>query len=187
MSSTADGLRQPPPDSFPEFYFDLVWNLAASARIMRLKLPAFIAAASSPGLVTLLGDCLALTGHDNAALEAIVSRLDRPARLHAAELESLLGTAGREFGDWPPGQVRDLGLTGVLRAAVYMVIPTCDLAISLAARLGYDHHVATLTRLREHIAATDSRLQLAIQTQIAAPEVARPRSETAESDLASSP
>ena len=186
MSAAADDLRDPPPDAFPEFYFDLVWSLAASARIMSVKLPSFVSAASSPELVTLLDDCLALTNHHNDALEGIVARLDRPARVHAAELESLLGTAAREFGGWPRGEVRDLALTGVLRSAVYMVIPTCELAISLATRLGYDHHVAALTRLREDIAATDSRLQLSIQTQIAAPEVAPATSVTPESDLDSS-
>jgi ferritin-like metal-binding protein YciE len=187
MPNVADDVSHPPPDSFPEFYFDLLWNLAASARIMRLKLPGFITAASNPELATLLGDCLAMTSRHGDALEAIVSRLDRPARLHAAELESLLGTAAREFGDWPPGQLRDLALTAVLRGAVYMVIPACELAISLAARLGYDHHVATLTRLREDTAATDSRLQLAIQTQVAAARVAPATSTATKSDLLSAP
>ena len=117
MSPVADPLH-PPPDSFPELYFDLAWNLAASTRIMLLKLPSFVAAVSNPELVALLGDSLALTNLHNAALEAIVASLDRPARLHAAELESLLGTAGREFGAWPRGEVRDLALTSVIRAAI---------------------------------------------------------------------
>ncbi len=183
MSPLADDLHHSPPDSFPELYYDLLWNLAASTRIMRLKLPGFITGASSPDLVTLFGDCLALTSHHEAALDAIVSRLDRPAHLHAAELESLLGTGAREFGAWPLGDVRDLALTSTMRAAVYMATPACELAISLAARLGYDHHLPTLTRLREDIAATDSRLQLAIQTQVAAPRVTRPRSPTARDDV----
>ena len=183
MSTVADDLHHPPPDSFPEFYFGLVSNLAGSCSIMTLKLPDFIKAATNPEIVALFGDCLALTSQHHAALEAIVSRLDRPAPFHAAELESLLGTAGRELGDWPPGPVRDLALTAVVRAALYIAIPACELAKSLAALLGYDRDVPTLTRLREDIAATDARLQLAIRTQLAAPQVARARSTTATSDL----
>jgi ferritin-like metal-binding protein YciE len=172
-----------PPDSFPEIYLDLLWNLAASTRIMRLKLPALIAEASNPELVAILGDCMALTGHHDAAINAIVSRIDRPARFHAAELETLLGTADRELSGWSRGEARDLAITSVVRTSVHMAIPTCELAASLAAVLGHQHHVAALTRLREDIAVTDSRLQAVIRTQVTAHRLARATSRAAESDL----
>jgi hypothetical protein len=172
-----------PPDSFPEIYLDLLWNLAASTRIMRLKLPSLIAAASNPELVAILGDCLALTGHHEAALNAIVSHIDRPARLHAAELETLLGTADRELNGWSRGEARDLATTNVVRTAVYMATPTCELAMSLAKLFGNRHQVAALTRLREDITLTDSRLHAALRTQVTAHPAAGAASGTAESDL----
>ena len=172
-----------PPDSFPEIYFDLLWNLAASTRIMRLKLPALIAEASNPELVTILGDCMALAGHHDAAINAIVSRIDRPARFHAAELETLLGTADRELSGWSRGEARDLAITNVVRTAVHMAIPTSDLAASLAPVLDYRQHVAALSRLREDIAVTDSRLQAVIRTQVTAHHLERATLRAAESDL----
>jgi Domain of unknown function (DUF892) len=172
-----------PLDSFPEIYLDLLWNLAASTRIMRLKLPALIAEASNPELIAILGDCLALTGHHDPALNGIVSHIDRPARFHAAELETLLGTSDRELSGWSRGEARDLAITHVVRTAVYMAIPTCDLATSLASMLGYRHHVAVLSRLREDIAVTDSRLQAVTRTQITAHRPARATSGIKESDL----
>jgi len=172
-----------PPDSFPEIYLDLLWNLAASTRIMRLKFPKLIAGASNPELVAILGDCLALTGHHDGALNAIVSSIDRPARLHAAELETLLGTAEGELGGWSRGEARDLAITNLVRTAVYMAIPTCDLAMSLGAVLGYRHHVAALSRLREDITVTDSRLQLVIRTQVTAHRLTRATAGAAEQDF----
>jgi hypothetical protein len=172
-----------PPGSFPEIYLDLAWNLAASTRIMHLKLPALIAAASDPELVAILGDCMALTGHHDGALNSIVSRIDRPARFHAAELETLLGTSERELSGWPRGDARDLAITNVVRSAVYMAIPTCELAANLATLLEYRHDVAALSRLREDIAVTDSRLQAVIRTQLAAHRLARATSGAVKSDL----
>ena len=171
------------PVSFPEIYLDLVWNLAASTRIMRLKLPALMTGASNPELVAILGDCLALAGHHDAGLNGIVSRIDRPARVHAAELETLLGTADRELSGGSRGEARDLAISTVVRTAVYMAIPTCELATSLAVVLGYRHHVAALSRLREDIAVTDSRLQLVIRTQVTAYRHTRATAGAAESDL----
>jgi hypothetical protein len=179
----ADDVSRPPESSFAEIYLDLLWNLAASTRIMRLKLPTLIAGASNPELVTILGDCLALAGHHDAALNGIVSRIDRPARLHAAELETLLGTADRELSGWSRGEARDLAVTNVVRTAVYMAIPTCELATSLAAALGYRHHVTALSGLRQDIAMTDSRLQAVIRTQVTAHRLAPVTSRVAESDL----
>ncbi len=172
-----------PPDTFPEIYLALLGHLAASTRIMRLKLPALIAAASNPELVAILGDCMALTTYNDAALNAIVSRIDRPARSQAAELETLLGTADRELNGWSRGEARDLAITLVVRTAVHTAIPTCELATSLAGVLGYRNHVAVLSRLREDVAATDSRLQLVIRTQVTAHRLARSASGAAESDL----
>jgi hypothetical protein len=173
----------PAPGSFPEIYLDLLWNLAASTRIMRLKLPAFIAGASNPELIAILGDCLALAGHHDAALNGIVSGIDQPARFHAAELETLPGTAERAHSTRPRGEARDLAIATVVRTAVYMAIPACELATRLAAVLGYRHHVAVLTRLREDISVTDSRLEALIRTQVTAHQLARATSRAAGSDL----
>lgn len=162
-----------PSDSFPEIYLGLLWNLAASSRIMRLKLPALITEASHPELITVLGDCLASAGHHAAALDAIVSRIDRPARFHAAELETLLGTADRELSGWSRGEARDLALANLVRTAVSMAIPACELATSLAPVLGYQHDVPALSRLREDIASIDSGLQAVIRTQVSAHRPAR--------------
>jgi hypothetical protein len=111
---------------------------------------------------------LALTGHHHDALEAIVLRFDRPARLHAAELETLLGTGAREISYWPAGETRDLALASILRSALYQAIPTCELAASLAGAFGQSGHVAELNRLREDIAATDAQLERMISARIAA-------------------
>jgi hypothetical protein len=178
----ADDLSRP-PGAFPEIYLDLLWNLAASTRIMRLKLPALIAGSSDPELIVILGDCLALAGHHDAALNGIVSRIDQPARFHAAELETLLGTAERELSGWSRGEARDLAITNVVRTAVYMAIPTCELATSIAEAVGYRHHVTALSRLHADIALTDSRLQQVIRAQLTAHPLARAESMGPESDL----
>jgi len=179
----ADDMLHLSPDSFPEVFHDLVWHLLASTRIMLLKLPAFIEAASNPELVAILGDCVAPATRHAAALETILSGLDRPALLHTAELETLLGNAARELSGMSSGKTRDLGVTNVVQTAMHMAIPSCELALSLAAVLGYPQHATALTRLREDIAATDARMQVVMRTQVAAHRVAKGTSSAATSDL----
>jgi ferritin-like metal-binding protein YciE len=146
-------------ESFPELYLDLVWNLAASSGIMRLKLPVFATAASDSELVAVIGACLTITIEHHDALEAIVSREDRPARVHAAELEDLLGTAARQFAGQSSGPVRDVAFASLLRTVLHLAIPSYELAATLAGELGYDSQDRTLGRFRDEIATVDSHLE----------------------------
>jgi ferritin-like metal-binding protein YciE len=158
---------RPRPLDLPELYVSLLWNLKASAAIMLIKLPALAAAASAPQLATLLRDCIGMTSHHHDALERILARFDRAAPGHAAELETLLGSAARQIADWSPGDVRDVALSSIVRCAIYMAIPACELAIDLARVLGYTAHINELTQMRSDMAAVDSRLQLMIRARLA--------------------
>jgi hypothetical protein len=162
------------PESLPEFYLDLVGNLAASSRIMVLKLPAFATAATDGELVGIVGQCLTLSIGHRDALEAIVSHLDRPPRLHAAELEDLLGTGAREMSGWRPGTIRDLGLAGLLRTALHLAFPSYELARSLAAELGYESQDHTLSRLRHEVGSIDSHLQRVTQQLVTGRAIGSP-------------
>ena len=47
----------------------------------------------------------------------------------------------------------------VVRTAIHMAIPACEVAMHLAATLGYDAHVRTLEDLRAELSETDAQLQ----------------------------
>ena len=160
----ADVALDPTAASLLELYRDLVWNLAASARTMRLKLPAFASAASDPDLLILIADVLRRATESASALEAIASRADRPARVHAAELEALLSTAGRETAGWASGKAHDVALAAVLRTALHLAIPSYEVAMSLAPVVGYAAHRRALSQLGAGLGALDSRLQEIVQS-----------------------
>lgn len=153
-------------DALRELYQDLVWNLAASSRTMRLKLSAFTSLASDLDLVATFAEALRLSAEHADALQALASRTDRPARVHAAELESLLGTAARLTGDWQSGRARDVALALVLRTATHLAIPSCELAMSLAAVVGYPAHRDTLSMLRSDLTALDARLRIVLHSLV---------------------
>jgi ferritin-like metal-binding protein YciE len=162
----ADVGLDPTVDSLSELYQDLLWNLAASARVMRLKLPDFASAASDPELLALIGDALRRSAEVTGALEAIASRADRPARVHAAELETALSTAARETAGWQAGKARDIALTSVMQTALHLEIPSCDLAMSLAPVVGHATHGHTLNQMWDNICTLDSRLRGIMQSLV---------------------
>ena len=162
----ADVGLDPTVDSLSELYQDVLWNLAASARVMRLKLPDFASAASDPEVLALIGDALRRSAEVAGALEAIAARADRPARVHAAELETALSTAARETAGWQPGKARDIALTSVMRTALHLEIPSCDLAMSLAPAVGHATHRHTLTQMWDNICTLDSRLRGIMQSLV---------------------
>lgn len=153
-------------DSLRELYQDVVWNLAASSRTMRLKLSAFTSLASDLELVAIFAEALRLSAQHADAVQALAARTDRPAPVHAAELESLLGTAARLTADWQSGRARDIALALVLRTAIHLAIPSCELAMSLAAVVGYPAHHDTLTMLRSDLTRLDPRLRVIIHSLV---------------------
>ena len=158
-----DATGRQSPDSFSALYVDVVWNLAVSNRIMRLKLPNFATAASDPGLVGLVGEVLALATRHREALEAIVTHVDRPAPTHAVELETLLGTAAQQTAGWPPGRARDLAYAVVIRRALHLGIPSYELARNLAVEVGYTMQEQALRRFRDDVLDVDDQLQRLMQ------------------------
>jgi ferritin-like metal-binding protein YciE len=154
-----DEIREQSLDSVPELYVDLLWNIDASTRIMLAKLPTMASIASDADLATLLRDCFGLASHRHAELEAILSRFDQPARVHAAELETLIGNATRRISGWAPGEAKDIALMSVVRTAIHMAIPSCEIAMNLAAALGYETQVEPLASLRQDLLTRDAQFE----------------------------
>jgi hypothetical protein len=78
----------------------------------------------------------------------------------------LLGTAARLTGGWQSGRARDIALALVLRTAIHLGIPSCELAMSLAAVVGYPAHHDTLSMLRSDFTALDARLRVVIHSLV---------------------
>jgi ferritin-like metal-binding protein YciE len=154
----SDDTRDTSLDSLPELYHDMLWNIDASARIMLAKLPGMASIASDADLATLLRDYFGLVSHHHAALESILARFGQPARVHAAELEALVGNATRWLAERPSGEAKDVGLCAVVRTAINMVIPACEIAMNLAATVGYETQIETLASLRQDLLSSDARL-----------------------------
>ncbi len=144
-------MREQSLASVPELYLDLLWNIDASTRIMLAKLPTMASIASDPELATLLRDCFGLASHRHGELETILARFNQPARVHAAELETLIGNATRRLSGWAPGEAKDIALTVVVRTAIHMAIPACEIAMNLAAAVGYETQIETLAGLRQDL------------------------------------
>src|SRR5579862_1741013 len=96
--------------SLAELYLDTLWNLHASCGIMVAKLPTMAAIVSYPPLATALLGGWRVAGEHRDVLEGMVSRSGEPARVHAAEMEALLGEAARQFGGWSTGDARNLAV-----------------------------------------------------------------------------
>jgi Domain of unknown function (DUF892) len=158
----ADMALYPPVESLSQLYLDVLWNLASKATMLRVKLPAFASAASDPELVALLGDALGRSTEAANTLEATASRFERPGRMHAAELETLLGTVATEIAGWHAGKPRDVALTSVLRSAIHLSIPACELCISLAPVVGYPAHERVFARILNDVTTLDGRLRAII-------------------------
>jgi len=154
----SDETRETPLGSLPELYFDMLWNIDASTRIMIARLPTMASDASDGDLATLLRDCLGSSSHHHAELETILARFDKPARVHAAELETLVGTATQQLSEWEPGEPKDVALCAVVRTAIHTTLPVCEIAMNLAAVLGYDTQIEALASLRQDLLSKDATL-----------------------------
>ena len=96
----------------------------------------------------------------------IVSQLDRPALVHAAELEDLLGTRARQLAG-SSGSVLDIALANELRTALHLTIPSYELAKRLAAQLGYESQARALDRFHDDLFAVDTHLRDLLQRLLA--------------------
>ena len=144
-------------ESLPQLYLDLLWNIDASARIMLTKLPVMADHATDVDLTTLLRDSIGVVSHHQFTLQNILKRFDQPARVHAAELETLVGHAAG-LADWPAGEVRDVALSDVVRTVIHMAIPPCEIAMNIAGALGYETQIEALASFHHDLLNTDGRL-----------------------------
>jgi ferritin-like metal-binding protein YciE len=142
----------------PELYLDMLWNIDASTRIMIARLPMMASAASDSDLATLLRDSLGAASHHHAELETVLARLNRPARVHAEEIETLVGNATRQLSEWESGEPKDIALCAVMRAAIHTTLPVCEIAMNLAAVLGYETQIEALASLRQDLLSKDEDL-----------------------------
>jgi ferritin-like metal-binding protein YciE len=160
--------------SFPDLYVDLLWNLFGGAQLMKAKLPAMADTVSDQHLATLLRDTLGQASHAADQLTAMLAQFEGPARVHAAELETLLGDAARRLPDWPPGDTRDAVVTTVVRCVMHSAMPGCELAIVLAEVIGLTQHIDALQALHGQMRATDDSLRRLIDRRIRASHAAGP-------------
>jgi hypothetical protein len=156
-----------------DLYVDALWNLDAGTRMMMVKLPRMADEISNQELATVLRDTLGQASHAEAQLTVMVSHFAGPARVHAVEMESLLGDTARRLADWAPGDPRDLYLNTVVRSVIHTAIPECELAIALAEVVGFPQHLGELKVFRSQMQASDESLRRMSDQQIRA--TSRPR------------
>lgn len=149
----------PAGDSLLQLYVDVLWNLTASAQMVRVRLPAFAGKSSDPELLASIAEALRVCAEAGNALEEIASRFQQPARRHAAELEELLVSVATATSGWHAGSAEDLALTGLLRKAIHLGMPSCDLVMNLAPVVGYPAHAKVLAKVYDEITALDEQLR----------------------------
>jgi ferritin-like metal-binding protein YciE len=145
--------------SMRELYVDALWNLHIGAHLMMAKVPAMADAVSDEELSTALRDIVGEASHAAKELLAMLSHFAGPARVHAAELEALVGDAARTLAAWPSGDPRDVAVSGVVRTALHSIMPGCELAIVLADVVGFPQYVGTLEALLHQTQTTDENLR----------------------------
>ena len=157
--------------SFPDLYVDVLWNLHAGARVLLATLPVMVERIADRELATVLRDLWGQASHAEEHLMTVLSHFDGPARMHAAEMETLIGVAMRRFGGWPRGDVHDVAASTVVRSAIHMAIPGCEMAIVLAKTIGSPEHVGGLEALRSQMQATDDNLRRLSEQRVTKPRV----------------
>jgi ferritin-like metal-binding protein YciE len=145
--------------SFPDLYVDVLWNLRAGARVLTATLPLVVERIAYHEIATVLRDLWGQASHAEEQLSTVLSHFGGPARMHAAEMETLIGVAMRRFGNWPRGDAHDVAASMVLRSAIHTAIPGCELAIALAKAIGFPQHVRGLEALRAQMQTTDDNLR----------------------------
>jgi ferritin-like metal-binding protein YciE len=161
--------------SFPDLYVDVLWNLRAGARVLMATLPVMVERTTDREIATVLRDLWGQASHTDEQLNTVLSRFDGPARMHAAEMETLIGVAMRRFGSWPRGDPHDVAACAIVRAAIHTAIPGCELAIVLAKAIGFAQHVGGLEALRGQMQVTDDNLRRLSEQRITEAYAAPPR------------
>jgi len=154
--------------SLQDVYVDALWDLRAGAEVTLRSLSPMVPAVSDHELAAALQVFLGQVSHRLQLLEVMVARFSVPARLHAEELETLAGHAMRFLADGPAGEVRDIGIATVCRAAIHYAIPEYELASVLARALGYEKHAADLEPMLAAVLATDKTIARLVEDQIRA-------------------
>jgi ferritin-like metal-binding protein YciE len=154
--------------SLQDVYVDALWDLRAGAEVTLRSLSPMLPAVSDHELAAALQGFLGEVSHRLQLLEVMVARFSVAARLHAEELETLAGHAMRFLADGPPGDVRDIGVAMVCRAAIHYAIPEYELACVLARALGYEKHAADLEPMLAAVLVTDKTLARLIEDRIRA-------------------
>jgi ferritin-like metal-binding protein YciE len=154
--------------SLQDVYVDALWDLRAGAEVTLRSLSPMVPAVSDHELASALQVFLGEVSHRLQLLEVMVARFSVPARLHAEELETLAGHAMRFLADGPAGEVRDIGIATVCRAAIHYAIPEYELATVLARTLGYEKHAADLEPMLAAVLATDKTIARLVEDQIRA-------------------
>ena len=153
---------------FEDLYIDGLWNLQAGARVMLVTLPRMADLISQQDLAAVLHDGLGQTSHRVERLEAMLVHFEGPARVHAAEVEALIGHGARYVAGWPSGSVRDIALGAVARIAWHYAIPEYELAAALAESIGYHQHAIDLRTMLANVCQIDETLHRIIEAHIAA-------------------
>ena len=166
QSGIVDETLAAPPSSLLDLYVDTLWNLYATTNVMIVVLPRMADAVSHPELATVLRDALGQASHAAERLKAMLSHFPGPARVHATEIDTLIGVAARQLVSWPRGDPRDVALSTVVRCAIHTAIPGCELAVVLAETNDLPEHAGELKALRDQMQATDERLRRAAEQRI---------------------
>lgn len=153
---------------FQDLYIDGLWNLHAGACVMLITLPRMANLVSQQDLAGVLRDGLGQTSHRVDRLETMLAHFDGPARVHAAEVEALIGHGARYVAGWPSGDVRDIAVATVARIAWHYAIPEYQLAAALAESIGYSQHATDLRAMLANVRLIDEALHRVIETHIPA-------------------
>jgi ferritin-like metal-binding protein YciE len=156
-----------PHHDLADLYLDALWDLHAGFSLVLRLLPRMAEAVSSPRLATAMRDALGPTSHAVERLSGILSDASRPGRGHAPELETLTGEAARRLSDWPHGVARDAGVGTVLRTALHLMIPYCELTSALADAVGAHLDAVTIRALDDLLRTTDATLRRLLTEAIA--------------------
>jgi ferritin-like metal-binding protein YciE len=151
-----------------DLYVDGLWNLHAGASVMLVELPRMAELVSHRDLATVLRDGLAQTSHRVERLEAMLIHFEGPARVHAEEVEALIGHGARYVAGWPSGDVRDIAVGTVARVAWHYAMPEYQVTAALAESIGYKQDAIDLRTMLANVRLMDETLHRIIEGRIAA-------------------
>ena len=103
-----------------------------------------------------------------AVLEGIATALETSSRgPDNIWMSGMLEDAERDTKTVEPGPLLDAALVGAVRKMIAASVVSYETAIAVAARLGFTHHAAALTRCRDREARTDDDWRSVLGTVVA--------------------